>query len=292
MTKIAPHIALTQTLSAHTIDLMVTPMKIGIVGCGAIGRKLAIELDRGAVAGVVLLALYSRDERKANEFAASLRKPPQVLPIAEMATLVDLVVEAATGSALEEIARTTLGAGKDLIVLSGGGLLGRDDLFAMAGVHGATIYVPSGAIAALDGVVAAAAGRIDSVAMVTRKPPDGLRGAPGVIEAGVDLDSITEPTIVYEGPVQQACRLFPANVNVSAALAMAGIGPQLTTIRIYVDPTVTYNTHEIVVEGEFGKLSAKIENVPTSTNPKSGVISALSVLATIKKIVSHLKVGT
>jgi aspartate dehydrogenase len=269
-----------------------TLKRIGIAGCGTIGRKVAVEIDRGSVPGACLVALTSRNMDRAREFAASLRCAPQALPLAEVVQLADLVVEAATGDALDEIARTTLGAGKDLMALSCGALLDRGDLFALAQERGATIYVPSGAIAGLDGVTSAAAGRIDSVTMITRKPPGGLRGAPGAIISGVDLDSVTEPTLLYEGPVKEACRLFPANVNVSAALSMAGVGPHKTTIHIYADPTVTRNTHEIIVEGEFGRLAIKIENVPAPTNPRTGILSALSAVATLKRITSTLRVGT
>jgi aspartate dehydrogenase len=108
----------------------------------------------------------------------------------------------------------------------------------------------------------------------------------------MDLDAVTEPTVVYEGPVREACRLFPANVNVSAALSMAGIGPNKTAILIYADPTVTRNTHEIQVEGEFGKLTIKIENVPSPENPRTGKLSALSALATLRRITSHIQIGT
>ncbi len=266
--------------------------KIGIAGCGTIGQKVATELDRGSVPGVSVEALTSRDLEKASRFAESLATRPQVLPLPKMVDRVDLVVEAATGQALDGIAKATLGAGKDLMALSCGALLGREDLFALASERGATIYVPSGAIAGLDGVASAAAGEVSSVTMITRKPPNGLRGAPGIEAAGVDLDSVTEPTVVFDGPVIEACRLFPANVNVSAALSMAGIGPYRTTIRIYADPTVTRNTHEIEIEGEFGRLAIKIENVPSPTNPRTGRLSALSALALLRRITSPVRVGT
>ena len=271
---------------------MARQKRMGIVGCGTIGRKVAQELDRGFVPGAQLVALSSRDLENARTFAESLRSPPQVVPLHELIPLVDLVVEAATGAALDEIARATLGAGKDLLALSCGALLDRNDLFDLAEEKGATIHVPSGAIVGLDGVASAAAGRIDSVRMTTRKPLDGLRGAPGVAKAGVDLDRVTEPVMVYDGPVREACRLFPANVNVSAALSLAGIGSDKTTIRIYADPTVKRNTHEIEVEGDFGRFGMKIENIPEPTNPKTGMLSAFSALASLKRMTSHLRVGT
>lgn len=269
-----------------------TELKVGIVGCGTIGRKVATELDRGSVDGARLVALNSRSEAKARAFAASLRVPPPVLSVSDLVAAADLVVEAATGAALEQIAATTLSAGKDLMALSCGALLGREDLFSLARDRGATIFVPSGAIAGLDGIASAAAGEIRSATIVTRKPPQGLKGAPGVEVAGVDLDAVTEPELVYDGPVREACRLFPANVNVSAAVSMAGIGPDKTTIRIYADPTVSRNTHQVEIEGEFGRLAVTIENVPSPTNPRTGMLSALSALATLRRITSPVRVGT
>ena len=265
---------------------------IGIAGCGTIGRKVASELDAGSVPGAVLGGITSRNLERAERFAATLDCRPPVVELDRLAETVDLVVEAAPASAMESIAAATLSAGKDLMALSGGVLLERDDLFDLAEKNGATIYVPSGAIAGLDGIAGASVGRIDSLTMTTRKPPEGLKGAPGIEVSGIDLDAVSEPTVVYEGPALDACRLFPANVNVSAALSMAGIGPRKTRIRIYADPTVDKNTHDIVVEGEFGRLSILIENTPSETNPRTGKLSALSALATLRRITSHIQVGT
>ena len=266
--------------------------RVGIAGCGTIGRKIAVELDAGAVPGAVLGGITSRSIERATQFCSTLDSLPPVVELDRLVEMVDLVVEAAPASAMESIATATLSAGKDLMALSGGALLQRDDLFRLAEQRGATIYVPSGAIAGLDGVAGASAGRIDSITMITRKPPGGLTGAPGIEAAGIDLDAITVPTVVYEGPVLEACRLFPANVNVSAALSMAGIGPNRTRIRIYADPTVDKNTHDIIVEGEFGRLSIHIENVPSPSNPRTGKLSALSALATLRRITSHVRIGT
>ncbi len=265
---------------------------VGIVGCGTIGRKVASELDAGAVPGVVLGAITSRNMERAARFASTLSCRPPVVELDSLVDMVDLVIEAAPASAMDSIAVATLSAGKDLIALSGGALLEREDLFELAERNGATIYVPSGAIAGLDGVAGACFGRVDSLTMITRKPPEGLRGAPGIELCGIDLDAVSEPTVVYEGPAFEACRLFPANVNVSAALSMAGLGPRRTRIKIYADPTVDKNTHNIVVEGEFGRLSILIENIPSDANPKTGKMSALSALATLRRIVSTVRVGT
>ena len=265
---------------------------VGVAGCGTIGRKVAAELDSGFAPRVSLGAITSRDLDRARRFADALASRPPAVSLERMVEMVDLVVEAAPASAMDAIAKATLSAGKDLMALSGGALLERDDLFALAAANGATIYVPSGAIAGLDGVAGAAAGRVDSVTMVTRKPPAGLMGAPGVEKAGIDLADVREPTVVFEGDALEACRLFPANVNVSAALSMAGVGARRTRIRIYADPTVDRNTHEITAEGEFGKLTVRIENVQSPSNPRTGIMSALSALAALRRMTSGVRVGT
>lgn len=267
-------------------------MKVGIVGCGTIGRSVASGLDAGEVPGVQLGALCSRNLGRAMEFARSLEAPPPVVPLEEVPPLVDMVIETAGQDSVDPIAQVTLGSGKDLMVLSCGALLDREDLLTLAAEHGATIYAPSGAIACLDGIMGAASGRIDSLTMTSTKPPAGFKDTPGMVGSTIDLDSLAEPATLFEGPAVQACRLFPANINVSAAVAMAGLGPHDTKVRIVADPAVVYNTHEIVVTGEFGIIQMKIQNVPSPSNPKTGMLTALSTLASLRKIVSPLKIGT
>jgi aspartate dehydrogenase len=176
--------------------------------------------------------------------------------------------------------------------LSVGALLEHDDWLTLAQRTGSHIYVPSGAIVGLDGVKGAAIGAITSVTMTTRKPPPGLAGAPFVVAHGLDLTALTEETVVFEGSAREACRGFPANVNISAALSLAGIGPDRTRIRIIADPHGTRNMHDIEVVGEFGRFTIHLENVPSDTNPRTGKLSYLSALAMLKELAAALKVGT
>ena len=134
-------------------------------------------------------------------------------------------------------------------------------------------------------------GRVDSVTMTTRKPPRGLKGAPYVVERGIDLDAIREPTVLFEGNPVDACKGFPENVNVSAAVSLAGIGPRRTTMRIVCDPGLTRNVHEVEAVGEFGRSFIRIENVP-SENPKTGILTFLSTIALLRGRKAPLVVGT
>jgi aspartate dehydrogenase len=122
-------------------------------------------------------------------------------------------------------------------------------------------------------------GRIDSVTLTTRKPPKGLAGAPFVTERGLDVTALTEETLIFEGSAREACRGFPANVNVSAALSLAGVGPDRTRVRIFCVPGGRFNQHRIEVRGEFGRMSVEIENVPSDTNPRTGLLSIFASIA-------------
>ncbi|MFQ5693464.1 MAG: aspartate dehydrogenase domain-containing protein, partial [Nitrospinota bacterium] len=173
---------------------------------------------------------------------------------------------AAGGGIVPSLAEAVFGAGKDLMVISVGALLGRRDLLETARREGRRLYVPTGALAGLDGVKSAAAGRVDRVTMTTRKPPRGLAGAPHLVENGISVEGLTEPKVVFEGCALEACRGFPENVNVCAGLSLAGIGPERTRIRIVADPGIERNVHDIEVEGEAGRFTVHVENIPTE-NP-------------------------
>lgn len=265
-------------------------MKVAIAGLGAIGLKLAAALDAG-VPGLELVAVAARDHAKAAANLKAFRNPPRVVPIAALAEA-DIVVEAAPAAVFEEIARAAIGRGRIFIPSSVGALLPRMQLVEEAKRTGARIVVPTGALLGLDAVRAAAEGKVASVTIETRKPPRGLAGAPYLDQHGIDVASITQARRVFKGNAFDAAAGFPANVNVAAALALAGIGPERTMVEIWADPAVTRNTHTIRVEAEAARLTMTIENVPSEENPRTGKITPLSVLACLKGLVSTLKVGT
>jgi aspartate dehydrogenase len=140
-------------------------------------------------------------------------------------------------------------------------------------------------------VTAAAEGEIHSVRMTTRKPPRGLAGAPYLEQNGISVEGLEEPKRVFSGTAREAAAGFPANVNVAAALSLAGIGPDRTMIEIWADPGVSRNCHTIEVEADSARFTLSIENVP-SENPKTGRITALSALAALRKLHAPLRIGT
>jgi len=268
-----------------------TPIRIAIGGLGAIGKALARRLADGSVPGVVLAAVSARNQEKAREFINTLPHPVPVLELSQLEPVADIVVECAPAAILGDVIGPFLRAKKKAIVLSVGAILFRPDLIELARLSGGTILVPTGALIGLDAVVAAAEGEIHSVRMVTRKPPNGLAGAPFLIEHGISMEGLTEPLKVFTGNAKEAAKGFPANLNVVVALALAGIGPDRTMLEIWADPTVVRNTHTITVDSDSAKFTMTMENIP-SENPKTGRIVAQSVTALLRKMTSNFVVGT
>jgi aspartate dehydrogenase len=276
--------------NASTTTNMPRPLGVAIAGLGTIGKAVARRLDEG-IPGVRLAAVATRDAAKARVFLDSLQQPVPLVPLAALPQHADIVIECAPAALLAQIAAPVLIAGKKVIVLSVGALLDEPQLEALAREHGGQILVPTGALIGLDAVSAAAEGTIHSVRMATRKPIAGLAGAPFLRENNIDISTITRPLKLFSGTARDAAKGFPANLNVAVALSLAGIGPDRTQLEIWADPTVTRNTHHIEVDADCARFSMTIENVP-SENPRTGRITALSVIALLRKLSAPVRVGT
>ncbi|MGI9503791.1 MAG: aspartate dehydrogenase [Geminicoccaceae bacterium] len=266
-------------------------LAVAIGGFGAIGQAIAGRLDQGEP-GLKLAAVSARDQAKAEANMAAFREEVPVLPLGELADHADVVVECAPATVFREVAEPTLAKGRIFMPLSVGSLLIHDDLAKLAERAGGRIIVPTGALLGLDAVRAAAEGGIESVTMVTRKPPDGLAGAPYLAEHGIDVANLRAPLKIFEGSAREGAKGFPANVNVAAALSLAGIGPDRTRLEIWADPGVTRNVHHITVEADSARFEMTIENVPSGENARTGKITALSALAALKGLVSTVKIGS
>jgi aspartate dehydrogenase len=265
-------------------------LRIAVAGLGPIGTRVVEALDQG-IDGLVLTAVSVQNPEKHRSRLANLARMPAVLPIEALVDVADMVIECAPSKLVRSIVAPFVGNGKTAVVLSAGALFDHEDLVDLAKQNGGQIVVPTGALIGLDAVTAAAVGTIHSVLMVTRKPIRGLAGAPYIVENNINIEQITKPLKIFDGTAREAARGFPANVNVAAALSLAGIGPDRTKIEIWADPTLTRNTHRIDVESDSARFSMSIENIP-SENPKTGLITALSVIAYLRKLRSSLRVGT
>ncbi len=267
-----------------------TPTRVAIAGLGTIGRALARRLAAD-LPGLTLACAAARDRAKAQ---AWLDEAGITCPLVEFDAFplyADLAVECAPAAVLEAAVTPMLKASKRVMVLSAGALLPRPHLVELARETGGQIIVPTGALIGLDAVTAAAEGVIQSVRMITRKPPRGLAGAPYLVKNAISVEGLNTAKLVFSGTAREAAAGFPENVNVAAALSLAGIGPDLTTIEIWADPAVIRNCHTIEVDADSARFSMSIENVP-SENPKTGRITALSAIAALRKINAPKRVGT
>ena len=265
------------------------PLRVGLAGLGAVGLDVARRLIAG-VPGLTLAAVATRDEAKARRALPELGAIP-IKAATALAEDCDVVVECLPPTLFRDVAVAAIDKGRIFMPLSVAQLLDNWDLVARAKDRGARILPPTGALLGLDAVRAAAEGTIHSVTMITRKPPAGLEGAPYLVAHNISVAGLKEPLQVFDGSAREGARGFPANVNVAAALSLAGIGPDRTRLQIWADPTITRNTHRIEVDADVARFSMTIEGIP-SANPRTGRIVPLSTVAALRALVAELKVGT
>ncbi len=268
-------------------------MKIGLIGCGAIGRTIAIAMDRTEAIGAIFL--FDRSEERARSLSSRLEKAVHVSSIEVLIAKSELVVEAASQEALVEFAPKVLWAGRDIMLMSVGALADNklnDHLRRIAREKKCRIYIPTGAIAGVDGVRCAAEGRIDEVTLETRKPPQALRGNEVVEAMGIDLENLEEEVVLFEGSARRATTDFPQNINVAAALSLAGPGFDETKIRIIADPKVSTNQHTIYLKGSFGEMRSWVSNYPCPDNAKTSYLAALAAISMVRKIAGNFWVGS
>lgn len=266
------------------------PLRVGLAGLGAVGLEVGRRLSAG-IPGLSLVAVSARDVDKACRALPRIGAAIDIRAPERLADTCDVVVECLPPVLFRSVAQSAIERGRIFVPLSVGQLLEHWDLVERARETGARIIVPTGALLGLDAVRAAAEGNIHSVSMISRKPPDGLEGAPYLVERGISLAGLREPLKVFDGSARDGVRGFPANVNVAMALSLAGIGPDKTQLEIWADPTIERNTHRITVDADTARFSMTIENIP-SENPRTGRIVALSVVATLRGLVTELKIGT
>lgn len=266
------------------------PLRIGLAGLGSIGIQVARLLDAG-IPGLELAAVAAGDRERARARLAGLANPP---PVGDLATLedCDVVVEMLPSRLFTDIARPTLARGATLIVASVGALLSNMELIDLARASGGRILVPSGAILGLDAIKAACESQVASIQIDTRKSPASLAGAPHIVANAIDIHAMTAPTVIFTGTADEAAIAFPANTNVAAALALAGLGPARTDVRVIADPAVDRNIHTITVEADSARFTATIEIVPNVENPRSGQLTPRSIVACLRDLVSPIRIGS
>jgi len=266
-------------------------LKVGIVGCGAMGQIIAEKIDEG-LKGIKLVALCDKEKKRAEKLASVLTHPPVVVDLPSLISASDVVVEATSFEAAPQIVIESLNKGRDVLVLTVGAIFKRSDIFKLAQDKQVKIYLPSGAIAGLDWLKAASLGKISELTLVTRKPVGGLEETPYLKQAKINIANIENEVVLFEGTVEEAIKNFPANINIAATLALAAGKAARVKVKIVADPKLTKNTHQIKAEGELGKINLSVENLPSQINPRSSKLAAFSALALLEEIASPVKIGT
>lgn len=270
-------------------------LKIGIVGCGAIGTSLALYIkDVLAVnAGVSLLYDIDLARARALSLKISPRKCIVAADVRDVCSQSDLVVEAASALCAWPVAKAVLREKRDCMIMSVGGLIGHiKQLYVLARRSRARVYIPSGALCGVDGLKAGRAAGIRSVVLTTKKNPHAFKGVAAVERKGISLENITEDTVLFNGTAESAVKYFPQNINVAAVLSIAGIGAPKTRVKIIASPSIHKNVHEVEIIGAAGRIFTRTENVIHPDNPKTSYLAFLSAAEMLRQIVDPVRIGT
>lgn len=270
-------------------------LQLGMIGLGAIGHDVLRALDGGEIAGMACPAVLVRHPRPEPAAGGSASPPGPLVtadPEAFFAHRFDAVLEVAGHAAVRDHAERALQNGADLLVTSVGAFA--DDallqrVLAAAQRAGRRVVLPSAGIGALDILAGAARGGLDEVVMTVRKDAASWKGT--VAEQAHDLDALREPVLLYDGPARGGAAAYPQNVNIAAAVSLAGLGLDRTRLRIWADPGEHPHIVEVEARGRFGRFSFREEVVASEENRKTGLIVAMAVIKTLRQLTAPLVVG-
>lgn len=264
------------------------PLRVALIGWGAINRRVATLLSSALNAGdIAIAAIGVRSPARAQDIPAGavLISDPAQLGGLEL----DLVVEAAGREAVAIWGEAALHAAPAFVPASTSALTDAvllERLLQTAEACGSQLILPPGALAGIDAIAAASVLPLDEVVHSIVKPPAAWRGTPA--EEMVALDELTASVTFFAGSAREAASRFPQNANVAVISALAGIGLDRTRIELVADPGIIMNCHRLSVEGAFGRLTLTIENRPLRDNSKSSEMAALSLVRTIRNRIAPL----
>lgn len=269
-------------------------LRIGILGCGAIGSRIARSVNN-ELKGVCSLGGFFDSERQRMELLAKTLAAPKKFIRKSLTDLIkncDLMVESVNALRTDTFIRQALSAKRHVLAMSVGKLLGKENLFSLAARQGCSLLIPSGAIAGIDALKAASLGHIDKIILTTRKPLSGFGPNPFFEKNKIDLSRITQETMIFKGDVSSAVKFFPQNINVAATLSLASRHQEKLTVRIVTSPDFVTNSHEVEVTGDFGRMVSRTDNVPCHDNPKTSLLAVLSAIQALKDFCSGNRIGT
>ncbi len=266
-------------------------LKIGIVGCGAIGSGVAGFIERKLSAKAQLAALCDIDHKVAQSLKFKLKSKAKILGLKVLVSGVDLVIEAASQAAAKEVLKQANRFKKDVIILSVGALIKYAGIFQQAKLSGINIYIPSGAVCGIDGLSALSLGKIKELTLTTAKPPLAFKGADYLKRKKISIENIKKPQIIFKGSMLNAVKYFPQNINVAATIFLS-TGMKNIKVLIKADPALKRNIHRIEAVAKEANIKIEVENFPCLENPKTSYLTVLSLENLLKKLTSNLKIGS
>ncbi len=268
-------------------------IRIGVLGCGAIGSRIAKSCRKELKDFCTLSALYDVDHKRAVHLAQAFGHGRLAQnSVDQLLKTCDLMVEATNATDPRPLIRRALLRRKDVLVMSAGKILRAPGLLSLAQKQNCRLLVPSGAIAGIDAVKAARLVKISRITLTTRKPVSGFKGNLYLQKRGINPESLKKETVLFAGKVDRAVKYFPQNINVAAVLALASGASAKIRIRILTSPAFRTNSHEIELLGDFGRIVTRTENVVCPDNPKTSYLAVLSAIATLKNFCGGIGVGT
>src|SRR5437763_5703780 len=256
----------------------------GLIGCGGIAQDVVAALHREDLPDEVqIIGALARPGR--SDIARQKLPDMEIFETLEdlLEEGLDIIAEVASQQAVAEHGEQILRNGVDLLVISVGALADAklfDRLETAAEFGNSRMLLPAGAIGGLDAIAAMRLGGLSSARYRSRKPPAAWRGS--AAEKVVDLDKLTKPAVLYTGTAREAALLYPQNANVAAAVALAGLGFDMTQVELVADPDAPGNVHEIEVEGAAGRFAITLQGRPSRRNPKTSALAALSVARALR----------
>ena len=268
-------------------------VKICVVGCGAIGSRMAKTIHQKFKKDCKITGLYDIVAQKAVKLAKQLfLKGVLNRNLDRLITKSDVVIEAVNAPTIKNIVLKVISKRKSILVMSVGKLLREQSLFKLARKNKCYILLPSGAIAGIDAIKAAHLAKVKRITLITRKPVEGFGSNDYLRKKGIDLSSLKEEKLIFFGRVEEAVKHFPQNINVAATISLAAQTARQLMIKIFVSPRYKRNSHEIIMEGDFGRMATRTDNIVCPDNPKSSYLAVLSGLQTLKQFCTGILVGT
>lgn len=268
-------------------------LKVGIVGCGAIGGGIARYIQKDLKKDCQLAGLYDIEYGKVRALRRELGlRGVGKSSLKSLIQSCDLMIEAVNAPSTREIIHEALVHRKHVIAMSVGKLLQAQDLFRLARKLHCHLLLPSGAVAGIDAIKAAGLGRIRQIRLTTRKPLNSFFHNPYLMKKGLDVGRMKSETVLFDGDVASSVKFFPQNINVAATLALASGANGKMRVRIVTSPDYKNNSHEVEVIGDFGKIITRTDNVVCPENPKTSYLAVLSAIQTLRQFCQGTYIGT